>query len=290
MTFAIRSIVCAVDFSPASIAGLDRAILLGVAHNARVQVVHAYVVPPVPFVESGIMTIDEERLRRALEIELRGLIAKHAPPSFPIDARVIGGWPADAILFASKEARADLIVTGTRGLSRLPRFLVGSVAERIARTSRTPVLAVPEPTDEGGVRPIRTILCAVDFSPQSDAALGAAVALAAKHEAALHLVHVWEPAAFVLRHEDVAASYERDLIAQLTVDAERAQQGAAPISHVVRRGAPYAAIVDQAHTVGADLIVIGSTGKSGPRHFLLGSVAERVLRVSPVPVLIVRPA
>lgn len=288
MSFEIRNIVSGVDFSPASIAALDVAVALAEEQGARVYAVHAYSVQPAPFVDSGVVTVDEERLARALESDLRELVASHTRPSVPIEPVVVSGLAASALLIEADRVGAELIVTGTRGLSRLPRFLLGSVAERVARTAPVPVLVVPEPDGAPGVRPIRTIVCGIDFSAQSSAAAKMAADLAASHRAALHLVHVWEPGPFLARHAGAVDEHERQLSEALTAEARAIEGVATAPACSVRRGKPYARILEDASDVGADLIVVGSTGKSGPAHFLLGSVAERVMRASHVPVLVVR--
>lgn len=287
MTFEARSIVCGVDFSPASMAALWLALELARKHGGSVRAVHAYLVPLPPCVETGIATVDEARLTEQLESEPEAAIRQRAP-GIPVSWRAAPGWPAPVLLREAHEARADVIAIGTRGLTGLPRFLLGTVAERVARTSPIPVLVAPEPSDDSAPRRLRTLLCAVAFSVPSAAALRAAASLASTHGAAVHVVHAWVPAAYVARHEELASAHERDLCRMLEAEVERAwlDPRATPCS--VRRGRPYAAIVEHAREIGADWIVVGNTGRSGPRHFLLGSVAERVLRVSPVPVLVVR--
>lgn len=260
MSSSIRGIVCGVDFSTASIAALDRAISLARAHEALLRVVHAYMLPAVPFVDPAIPTIDEARLARALERELDELVRERGGDA-SIERRAAFGVPAAAIFLHAHETSADLIVVGTRGASRLPRLLAGSVAERIARTSPANVLVVPETAERP--RPIRTILCGVDSSEPSLAAWRAASALAASHGARLQAVHVCEA-------------------------GPKAALGIPEATIRIEHGSPYAAIVDTARRIDADLVVVGDTGRSGLSELLLGSTAERVMRLSEVPVLIVR--
>jgi nucleotide-binding universal stress UspA family protein len=150
------------------------------------------------------------------------------------------------------------------------------------------VLTVPSSSDEKP-RPIRSILLAHDFSVGADLALRHAMALAAHYEAVLHVVHAWEPSPLEAREPTLAQSRESDARRELE-DAVRRHPTPTlrVIARHVRRGIPYQEIVAAASELGADLVVCGSTGKSRLEHLLLGSVAERVVRSSPVPVLTVR--
>lgn len=278
----IRSIVCGVDFSPPSMAALALSLALARHHQARLAVVHAVEVPPLPYVERGLATVDEARLTAELEGELREAVGDRVA-GVPVVCRAAVGWPAAVILREAHAVRADLVVLGTRGLTGLPRFLLGSVTERVARTSPTDVLVVPAIKSP---RLPRTVLCGVDFSAPSAAALRAAAALAESHGAALHLVHAFAPASYA--GEALLAEHARELGRLLEREAERAGLDPHTTPCTIRRGTPCTAIVEQARAVGADWIVVGNIGHSGVRHFLLGGVAERVLRIAPVPVLVVR--
>lgn len=288
MTLQVRRIVCAIDFSASSAAALRAALALARRHGAELRVIHAYTMPVIPLVESGIVVVDEDRLVASVEQDMGAWIATHGDPSVTPESRAVAGWPADAILRESRRAGADLIVVGTRGLSGLPRFLLGSVAERVARTSAVPVLVVPESSLLDAATPIRTIVCGVDFSEPSVDAMRAGATLAEHHGARLHLVHAWEPSAALGRHPELVTAHEETLERDLASEVARTIPDVETVTRRVLRGVPYEAIVDEARAVRADVVVVGSTGRSGAVHFLLGSVSERVTRVSPVPVLIVR--
>lgn len=140
-------------------------------------------------------------------------------------------------------------------------------------------------------RNFTTILVPTDFSYASDAALGYARMLAARFGAALHLLHVVdEPGSW---SEVYAALPEIQL--RLSADAAKRLEAMAaclppPVqaTSAVVCGAPVPSIVKVAESKGADLIVMGTHGRRGMGHLLLGSVAERVVRLAPCPVLTVR--
>jgi universal stress protein A len=145
---------------------------------------------------------------------------------------------------------------------------------------------------------ITSILVPVDFSPCSDRAFRMAAGLAQKFDASLHLLHVVEfstvmPAGWGL---DYLPPNFDELRAEIVADAKRRLEGyraqiqsahVTVTTSVVMGHAP-ACIVDTASSGNADLLVMGTHGRRGFSHLLMGSVAERVIRTSPCPVLTVR--
>jgi universal stress protein A len=147
-------------------------------------------------------------------------------------------------------------------------------------------------------RSVTTILVPTDFSEPSDAALEYATTLATKLGASLHLLHVFEDpyitgGAFAA---EMYAPVPADLREALLNEAkERLEQRLAGLDndrfHVtaeVYTGPTAKAITDYAKTAGIDLIVMGTHGRTGMAHLLLGSVAERVVRAAHCPVMTVR--
>jgi nucleotide-binding universal stress UspA family protein len=143
---------------------------------------------------------------------------------------------------------------------------------------------------------IATILVAVDFSPHADRALKYAAMLAQRLSARLELVHVvedpfitgaWNPEAYVPDAgellEGLIANAERRLA---TLGQSAAALGVAAKTAVLS-GRPAQAIVEHAEAGGFDLIVMGTHGRTGLSHVMMGSVAERVVRRAPCPVLTV---
>ncbi len=141
--------------------------------------------------------------------------------------------------------------------------------------------------------PFKKILCAVDFSPFSRAALDVAIGLAADG-GAVTLVHVVEPMIWFpeagFEYESVRASLLESAdksLAEWKADAER-RLGGAKVALERLEGTPWERIVHLAKDGAFDVIVVGTQGRTGIRHALLGSVAERVVRHAPCPVLVAR--
>lgn len=135
---------------------------------------------------------------------------------------------------------------------------------------------------------IRRIVVPVDFSEASERALRYAIDLAARLGAEIHLVHVWQLSAYASPASELARGMERDLARDLEQLAARHAGSGVLLHRHLRLGIPYVEICQAARELEADLIVMGTTGKTGLEHFLLGSVAERTVRSADVPVLTVR--
>ena len=141
------------------------------------------------------------------------------------------------------------------------------------------------------------IICATDFSEEGQAAEAKALELVRALDAELILVHVnvetplYGEAPFAMT--DVERIYEaqrRWADDTLRARAAAAEKTGVPARAVLRVGVPFEQIVAAAAEERADMIVIGTHGRSGIDRLLLGSVAERVVRTAPCPVLTVRPA
>lgn len=140
----------------------------------------------------------------------------------------------------------------------------------------------------------KTILVGIDFSEHADLAVAAAAEFAKQAGGTLHLVHAFELVMPLVSPYEVAvpALYlaESRQVAQQKLDgihAKLAADGIDVTSHLT--DAPAAlAIVRIAKAIGADLVVVGTRGITGLKHLVLGSVAERTVRLSPCSVLTVK--
>jgi nucleotide-binding universal stress UspA family protein len=138
---------------------------------------------------------------------------------------------------------------------------------------------------------ITKILVPTDFSSSAAAALDYAAALARRLGAEIHLFHAYHFPTYLIMPEQIATpgdfweSLRSSAAARL--EAMRAPLVAAGIdTHLhVMEGAPASAILEAARSLPADLIVMGTRGRTGLKHVALGSVAERTVRMAPCPVL-----
>jgi nucleotide-binding universal stress UspA family protein len=145
---------------------------------------------------------------------------------------------------------------------------------------------------------IGKILCPVDFSERSDYALQFAVSLAQMFKAQLEILHVLQPPMpFGAGSEGLGSAIEeidmepvkQQCEAQLARMVESVRGDYADVEGHHAVGVPFVEIVKRAREKRADLIVMGTHGRTGLAHVLIGSVAERVVRKAPCPVLTVKP-
>ena len=136
----------------------------------------------------------------------------------------------------------------------------------------------------------KRILVATDFSEPAGRALALALELAKLHGARLMLLHVWSipSAAYADALSWPVADVETAARTTLDALAARVAEDHPDTEAVLRMGSEWRGILDAVRDCGADLVVMGTHGRRGVPRLLLGSVAEKVVRLSPVPVLTVR--
>src|SRR5437899_8751815 len=144
---------------------------------------------------------------------------------------------------------------------------------------------------------IKNILVATDFGEAADSALGYGRELAGRFGSTLHVLHVVENFYATTFGAETYSAFVPEMQRELEVAARRRldetlidSDGSDPRTRpaVTTSGSPAYAIVDYAREYGIDLIVMGTHGRGGLAHLMMGSVAERVVRIAPCPVLTVR--
>lgn len=300
---SIRQILCPVDFSEASTHAAEQAIALAGWYKARVTALHVYSPmfmpsPGLPSPEHGVPDSEAQRVRDQTEACFRNAAAA----GVGVDVLVEVGLPAAHILDRAVGLPADLIVMGTHGTSAFEHFVLGSVTEKVLRKASCAVLTVPPRARATSRLPFRRVLCAVDFSGPSLAALQCASSLAQESGATLTTLHViewpWDepppPRASDMPPEQAAAltEYRRYLeqsaMARLEALGSEAGRDRAAATSRLSHGKSYVEILSVAQTVGADLIVIGVHGRNTLDITLFGSTANQVIRRATCPVLTLR--
>ncbi|HMI90765.1 MAG TPA: universal stress protein [Polyangiales bacterium] len=147
------------------------------------------------------------------------------------------------------------------------------------------------------MKPFKKILVPSDFSPYAEEALRTAVDLAVRYDATITIAHAYEPLAYTLpdgyvllspqQHADVLTAFSKSLA---SAKSTALAAGARNVETEQLQGIAASEIVERARAGGFDLIVMGTHGRKGFSHVLLGSVAERVLRHASCPVLVVKVA
>ena len=267
-----KTILVAFDGSPPARACADLVVACAARWQARVVfcdaldtqrlLVPAFNEPPSAFDMLGSYRRDASAL-----LEERSRLCRGAGVS--CDTSLPEEPPREGILNAARAAGADLIAMGTHGRSGPGRAMLGSITEDVLRHSALPVLTVRKPVS---VTRFRRIAVAMDESACAARALSLAADIAAADNASLHVVHV-SRGRFDLEGavHDVA--------------------GRIPELHILTEhdagdtGLAIGAFADRIH---ADLIAIGSHGRSGIVCSFVGSVAETTIRHAACPVLAAR--
>ena len=195
------------------------------------------------------------------------------------------GEPYERIVDLAETKNCDLIIMGRRGQSHIERVLVGNVTSRVIGHTDKDVLVIPLEATVGW----KKILIAIDGSSQSEAATARTIEFGRSYGGELVILSVVDvPAEF---HAEAPQVVEQ-LIAKARgyVDAAKKQAEAAGLKAetVVREAETYEAIVELAQAQKADIIVVGSHGRTGLKRLLMGSVTEMVIGYAPCPVLVVQ--
>ena len=142
----VRRIVYATDFSPASKPAFSAAVNLATSLRARLTIVHVTpgVIPVVPeqYFDASLYDRIEQEARDWSLRRLKTLAARARKQGARVTTQSREGDPATEVIRTAKSAHAHLIITGTHGRGGVPRFLLGSVADRLVRTSPCPVMTV----------------------------------------------------------------------------------------------------------------------------------------------------
>jgi len=302
MITSLTHILCPVDLSNTSAKALAYAVALARRHGARVTAIHVHqmLILPLetvgPFGAPSIPTVLSDSERAQLEAALTRFVADHAAPG----VRVATAFVEDvnvpsAILSHVGMVRADLVVIGTEGRSGVERLMLGSVAERVLRKATCPVLTVPPhapavPSPDS----IHEVLCPVDFSASSTAALQWAAswgATAGARVTALHVVEMPPEAAdpplveYSALRDRLTQNARHDLGRTIPDEIRRLTR----VEEHVTVGRPAHEILRLAEARSADLIVMGVRGRGAVDLAFFGSTTHQVVRRAACPVLAVHP-
>ena len=200
-----------------------------------------------------------------------------------------GAVPGKQILAYAKEESSDLIVMGTHGRRGVDRMLLGSVTEEVVRRAPCPVFTVRKEATHAPSQLMRRILVPIDFSDASERALQHAYELAMTYGAEILVVHAIEevilPMAYGIEPKQVDADAVRPDVEQALADLLSKHVGIEHAQAQVRVGYPPEELLDTVKEEDIDLVVMGTHGRQGLNRLLMGSVAERIVRHAPCPVL-----
>ncbi|SFK68527.1 Nucleotide-binding universal stress protein, UspA family [Halogranum rubrum] len=256
--------------------------LLYVADTTRDSVtqIHGEIVDALEAVGEDVLDDAAERARR------RGVTTV---------TEIRQGEPYREIVGYATATDLDLVIMPTRGRSGLGRLLLGSTTERVVRRSDVPVLTIrpdADATQTDHSYPYRNVLVPTDGSTCAETAVALGIDLSAVDDATLHLLSVVD-----------IASLGMDTRVELQIEGfeQRAEETVADAATTAREGGVetvttavetstsiHRAILSYVENHDIDVVVVGTHGRTGFDRYLLGSVTEKLVRTSPVPVLTVR--
>jgi nucleotide-binding universal stress UspA family protein len=221
----------------------------------------------------------EKELREHLE-SIKSRASKEG-----VDCEIVihrGEEPFQDIVNVAEKNRVDMIIIGTHGRTGLKRLMMGSVTARVIGHAPCNVLVVPLHAKVD----CRNILIATDGSRYSDAADSEAIGIAKRCEGLLIVISVaFSDKEIILAEDDEEMLLAKDNVKKIV---ELAEKKGIKTEGLTVKGKPYNAILETSKQKRADLIVVGSHGRTGLDRLLMGSVTERIIGHSESAVLVVK--
>jgi nucleotide-binding universal stress UspA family protein len=195
------------------------------------------------------------------------------------------GQPYARLIELAEEENSDLIIIGAKGLTSLKYTSLGSVARKVIGFTSKDVLVVPYGARVGW----QHILLATDLSANSEGAENRALEMALTYESKLTIISVLElPTCLYGEVGELGCSIPPDRSRILENLQNKASSWGISAETVVKRGESSRSIVESAKDLGAEVIVMGSHGRTGLTRLLMGSITEKVIGSAVCPVLVVK--
>lgn len=276
----MKALLLANDLSARSDRALQRAMRLAREHGAALTVVYA--------MDEDLPQKVSDRMTASAQDAIADQIAAcrdHQPETIAI--KVGYGRRHEVILREAERADADLLVLGIHGESHLEDMFQGATAERVLRYGQRPVLVVREPVSG----PYRRSVVGIDLSACSIQA--AALALSVTDTGDVYLVHaVHVPFEGFIHdpriHRETAQARRAELHRVTQRLDEATQASGIELHEVIREGAVTEVLRREVRHREADLLVLGTHGRTGPARMIQGSVTETLLSHPPCDVLAAR--
>jgi len=283
----VKRLLLATDLSARSDRALERGLRLARQHGAHLTVLHV--------VDEELPASVGAQLAATAEKEIEAVLVKSGPVrDVDVSVCVMPGHDHLTILEAAERDNSDLVILGRHRNEAAGRSLRGTTMERVLRQGRVPVLVVADRADAS----YRRVMIGIDFSVFARFAVKVGFTIAP--DADFHLVHAYQTpfegflpgratrGAVHGEHDDALARIVDEEMSAL-IDARTARPVDPDKLHrVLRHGEVISVLRAEAARVKPDLLVIGTHGRVGIAHALLGSVAENLLNHPPCDVLAVK--
>ncbi len=278
----IRRVLAAIDFSEQSRIAIRRAALICREHAAQLELLH---------VVEGVKLITSDQGLEEAKRQLQDVIGVAVSLGIDCGGQVVKGKNVAAIIHRAREMMAHLVVIGAHGQPSWRDNFLGTTAERLVRQATFPILVVKQPS----LSAYRRVLVPTDFSEASRRALAAASMLTPG--ATIDLLHVYgimgeEQLSMAQAGEEALEQYRQRTEAWAMTSMDEWRRGINLAGHQVeehlRKGYATSGVAQFAAERRPDLVVMGTIGRSGHHHILIGSVTEHALRTVPCDILAVR--
>ena len=255
----MKKILVPCDFSEPAIAAFRFAIDVAAQSNGTVHLFHVGELPVINDLEENVI----KEVHSSTAKEFNTITTQYFREGVTVITNVEFGTPSRKILDYITEQSIDLVVMGSHGASGLHEVFIGSNAEKIVRSALVPVLVLKNYVN----RPIKNIVFANTFEAEQEDLMMKIKALQNFFKAQLHLVWINTPVNFVAdsvtlgRLRDFA---KRHMLKDYTVNV---------CNHLNEEGG----ILKFTKAINGDLIAMGTNGRKGIKHLLIGSIAEDVV-------------
>jgi nucleotide-binding universal stress UspA family protein len=284
----MKKTLVATDFSPHAERALEHGIALARLFGGTVELFSSAYIPPTALaaMATGMSPGLIQQARDETHNRLEALAAKLRGKGLDVTCSSSTDEPSLAICARAKEIGAELVAMGTRGHTGIAHVVFGSIAERVARLAHCSVLTAH--ADSPAPSAYRRVLVPTDFSPDADLALAWARKLVEKTGGKLVVLHSYDlPALLTGGAAFSAPSIQQSLqtAARERLDLLKKTLSGVDVEAVLSHGRPDLSILETAESERVDLIAMGTRGRTGLAHVVMGSTAERVLRRAHQPVV-----
>ncbi len=303
---SLHKILVATDFSENARAALAQGIWLGETFGGKVTVAHVLTnlrqtIAALPYSARselifGDIDVFERAVRAESQARLNSMIEPFRMRCPSITVETLLGKPAIALTHAVQSEGHEIVVVGTRGMSGMKQFLMGSTSRQLIRECPAAVWA----TKEGCVQPPQRLMVAVDFSEVSHRVLHQAAHLAKFSGAILDVLHVIEMPEVLsgigagqylkVRDSDLGRNIEQQAQERLQAWVSSAAFLPDRVTVHVEWGTAWQSILENSRLWQSDLIVVGTCGRVGIAGFMIGNTAEQVVQTCDCSVLTIKPA
>ncbi len=293
---AFKKILVAIDGSETSEKALE--LVAGLSSSLGTEVVLLAVTDSrAHFDEGEAESSDDDAENAAKYLEHKAAPLREMGLS--VSPKVESGSAADTILSVAKDIGADVIAMATHRGSAIARGILGSVTDRVMRASELPVLAVYPESGQSSAKQSwtpSTVIVPLDGSELAEQSVSAAIEIAESCGAELIFVRAVRLPSYAVSGpgaefygQDYGVSSNREGAEEyLSQFVEMAKSKGISASAHAALGNPAARLIEESNNVPDAMIVITSHGRGGMRRMVLGSVADKIVRASHHPVLVLK--